>query len=283
MGGCGSGDKPESQWRYYPPRILLVNKIADLPSKTSRYWTRGESRSQTVVSNCHEVAPTPSPPLSSPAPEFLLEATCVVAASIASVIFVVSLLSNMVDAQSIRLSVDLTDAPQNIYHSRLTIPVKPGPMTLVYPKWIPGNHRPSGPIANVTGIKMESGGHTLAWQRDPVDMYSFHVEVPAGANELQVSLDTITDNGSAGANGPAATTNVLDLNWNQVVLYPQDASSDEVQVQAAVKLTARMEIRNRIARQHEERQRDRYFHSGLADHTGGFSPHRGPVIIAGSS
>ena len=152
------------------------------------------------------------------------------------VMFLVSLFSNMVDAQSIRLSVDLTDAPRNIFHSQLAIPVKPGPLTLVYPKWIPGNHRPSGPIANVTGIKMEAGGHTLAWQRDPIDMYAFHLDVPAGANELRVSLDTITNDGSAGASGPAATTNVLDLNWNQVVLYPQDASSDEVQVQAAVKL-----------------------------------------------
>ena len=145
-------------------------------------------------------------------------------------------------AQSIQLSVDLSDAPRNIYHSRLTIPVKPGPLTLVYPKWIPGNHRPSGPIANVTGIKMEAGGQTLAWQRDPVDMYAFHVIVPAGANELQVSLDTITDDGSAGATGPSATTHVLDLNWNQVVLYPQGASSDEVEVSASVGSAEKLEV-----------------------------------------
>ena len=146
----------------------------------------------------------------------------------------VSFLSDFAGAQSIQLSVDLTDAPRNIYHSRLTIPVKPGPLTLVYPEWIPGNHRPSGPIANVTGIKMEAAGQTLAWQRDPVDMYAFHVDVPAGAIELQVSFDTITNDGSAGASGPAATTNVLDLNWNQVVLYPQGASSDAVQVEASL-------------------------------------------------
>ena len=147
-------------------------------------------------------------------------------------------MSDFAGAQSIQLSVDLTDAPRNIYHSRLTIPVKPGPLTLVYPEWIPGNHRPSGPIANVTGIKMEAAGQTLAWQRDPVDMYAFHVDVPAGANELHVSMDTITNDGSAGASGPAATTNVLDLNWNQVVLYPQGASSDAVQVTPSILLPA---------------------------------------------
>src|ERR1700685_219164 len=146
----------------------------------------------------------------------------------------VSFLSDLAGAQSIQLSVDLTEAPRNIYHSRLTIPVKQGPLTLVYPEWIPGNHRPSGPIANVTGIKIEAAGQTLAWHRDPVDMYAFHVDVPAGANELRVSFDTITNDGSAGATGPSATTNVLDLNWNQVVLYPQGTSSDAVQVQASV-------------------------------------------------
>jgi predicted metalloprotease with PDZ domain len=145
-----------------------------------------------------------------------------------------SFLSSVADAQSMQVFVDLTDAPRNIYHSRLTFPVKPGPLTLVYPKWIPGNHRPSGPIANVTGVKMEAGGRTLAWERDSVDMYAFHVDVPAGANELKVSLDTITNDASAGGGGPAATTNVLDLNWNQVVLYPQDASSDDVEVEARV-------------------------------------------------
>jgi predicted metalloprotease with PDZ domain len=135
-----------------------------------------------------------------------------------------------------QLFVDLSDAPRNLYHSRLTIPVKPGPLTLVYPKWIPGNHRPAGPIANVTGVKMEAAGQALAWQRDPVDMYAFHVDVPTGANELQVSFDTITNDGSAGASGPAATTNVLDLNWNQVVLYPQGASADDVQVAPSIQL-----------------------------------------------
>jgi predicted metalloprotease with PDZ domain len=152
------------------------------------------------------------------------------------IVFAFSFLCSFACAQSMQLFVDLGDAPRNIYHSRLTIPVKPGALTLVYPEWIPGNHRPSGPIANVTGIKMEAGGQTLTWERDSVDVYAFHVDVPAGANELHVSLDTITTDGSAGASGPAATTNVLDLNWNQVVLYPQGASSDDVQVEAAVSL-----------------------------------------------
>jgi len=155
---------------------------------------------------------------------------------VAVCVFLSASFSSVAGGQSLQVFVDLSDAPRNLYHSQLTIPAKPGPLTLVYPKWIPGNHRPSGPIANVTGVKMEAAGQTLAWERDPVDMYAFHVDIPAGANELKVALDTITNDGSAGASGPAATTNVLDLNWNQVVLYPQGVSSDEVRVVPSVKL-----------------------------------------------
>jgi predicted metalloprotease with PDZ domain len=153
----------------------------------------------------------------------------------------VSLLPGIAFAQAIQLHVDLTDAPRNIYHAHLRIPAKPGAMTLVFPKWIPGNHRPSGPIGALTGIKMQAlgqqgMGQPLVWERDPLDMYAFHVTVPAGADELQVSLDAITTQDSAGASGPAASSNLLDLNWNAVVLYPQGAKSDAVEFAPSVTL-----------------------------------------------
>jgi predicted metalloprotease with PDZ domain len=141
-------------------------------------------------------------------------------------------------SRTIQLHVDLTDAPRNIYHAQLRLPAKPGAVTLVFPKWIPGNHRPSGPIAALTGIKMEALGHPLAWERDPVDMYAFHVIVPAGADELQIALDAITAQDSAGGGGPAASSNILDLNWNAVVLYPQGAKSDAVEFAPSVTLPA---------------------------------------------
>ena len=128
-------------------------------------------------------------------------------------------LSLFAAGQSIQLHVDLTDAPRNIYHVRLLVPAKPGQMTLVYPKWIPGNHRPSGPIANLTGLHVKIDGQELPWRRDGLDMYAFHFDVPTGAKEVQVNLDTLTTD-SAGAGGSAASSNLLDLNWNQVVLYP---------------------------------------------------------------
>jgi predicted metalloprotease with PDZ domain len=141
-------------------------------------------------------------------------------------------------AQAIRLHVDLTDAPRNIYHAHLQFPVHSGEMSLVFPKWIPGNHRPSGPLGGLTGIRMEAAGHTLSWQRDAVEMYEFHVNVPPGVDTLEVSLDAITTLDSAGGGGPAASSNLLDLNWNAVVLYPKGAKSDDVSLVPSVTLPA---------------------------------------------
>ena len=138
-------------------------------------------------------------------------------------------------APAIRLIVDLTDAPKNIFHATLTLPVAPGPATFVYPKWIPGNHRPSGPIANLTGLHFHAGAQELEWHRDPVEMYSFHVAVPPGLKEIQATFDLISAD-SAGGGGPAASSNLLDLNWNQVVLYPDGAASDAVQFAPSVRL-----------------------------------------------
>jgi predicted metalloprotease with PDZ domain len=142
------------------------------------------------------------------------------------------------EGQSIRLHVDLTDAPRNLYHARLEIPVQAGDVALVFPKWIPGNHRPSGPIGGLTGIRMEAAGRTLRWRRDPLEMYEFHVSVASGVTTLEVSLDAITTLDSAGGGGPAASSNLLDLNWNAVVLYPKGAHSDDVTFVPSVTLPA---------------------------------------------
>jgi predicted metalloprotease with PDZ domain len=166
-------------------------------------------------------------------------------------LILVSLVSSPgTSAQSIRLQVDLTDAPRNIYHAKLGIPAKPGAMTLVFPKWIPGNHRPSGPIAALTGIHIEAAGKPLAWQRDEVDMYAFHVIVPEGIRSIDVSLDAITSNDSAGGGGPAASSNLLDLNWNAVVLYPRGAKSDDVQFAPSIKLPTGWKFATALATAH---------------------------------
>ena len=87
------------------------------------------------------------------------------------------------------LTVDAREAPRNILHAVMSLPVTAGPLTLRYPKWIPGEHGPTGPVADVAGIIVHAGAKTLPWRRDDVDMYAFHVDVPAGVATLDVQFD----------------------------------------------------------------------------------------------
>ena len=85
-------------------------------------------------------------------------------------------------------SVDASEAPRKIFHAQLRIPAKPGTLTLYYPKWIPGEHGPTGPITDLTGLKFTASGKTLKWRRDLLDGFTFHVEVPPGENEVVANL-----------------------------------------------------------------------------------------------
>ncbi len=139
------------------------------------------------------------------------------------------------EAAPIRLEVDASEAPQKIYHARLTIPTEPGPLTLYYPKWIPGTHGPSGPIADVAGLKMQAGGKPVPWRRDDIDMYAFHCTVPDGAHELDVALDFL----AAGRGGFGTTTqNIAVVRWNEVLLYPRGKPIAALNFQATLKLPA---------------------------------------------
>jgi predicted metalloprotease with PDZ domain len=125
----------------------------------------------------------------------------------------------------ILLAVDATEAPRKILHSRLSIPVAPGPLTLYYPKWIPGEHAPSGPVADLAGLIFTAGGKVIPWQRDPLDMFSFRLEVPPGVNRLEVALDYVSPTESANAiftEGASTTEHLAVINWNQLLLYPKD-------------------------------------------------------------
>src|ERR1700737_3779780 len=80
-------------------------------------------------------------------------------------------------AAPIALRVDATGVASNIYHPHLTTPATPGPLTLFYPKWIPGEHGPTGPINGLTGLRIMANGQAVAWLRDEVEMFAFHVDV----------------------------------------------------------------------------------------------------------
>ena len=139
----------------------------------------------------------------------------------------------------ITLSVDLTGAPQRILHATETMPVTAGPMTLVYPKWIPGEHGPTGPLENLAGLVMTAGGQPVVWQRDKVDMFAFHLTVPQGATTLEIKLDFLTPGaggGGAFSGGASTSANLALLSWNTVVLYPEGAKAAEVMITPSLTL-----------------------------------------------
>lgn len=140
-------------------------------------------------------------------------------------------------ADTVKLSVDLTGAPGHIVHATMRIPAVPGPMTLRYPKWLPGEHGPTGPIKDVAGIFMKAGGKDIGWTRDPKDMFAFLVEVPAGSSEIEASLDLLIPTDAEGfSSGASATPKLAVLSWNQVVLYPAGALGNAITYEATLKL-----------------------------------------------
>ena len=138
---------------------------------------------------------------------------------------------------TVRISVDATDAPRRLFHIRMTVPAKAGPMTLLYPEWIPGEHGPTGPIVNLVGLAISAGELAIPWKRDSVNMYAFHVDVPAGVAALDVAFDFISPPEAAGfSSGSSATTQLAVLNWNQFLLYPKDVPPDKLQFQATLRV-----------------------------------------------
>lgn len=124
------------------------------------------------------------------------------------------------DTANIELTVDATHVPEGMVRTHEVIPVTAGPLTLYYPKWIPGEHAPDGPIANVTGLKFHANGKLVPWQRDLLDVFTFHVDVPEGTNRLDVDFDYLEPQAGGFATGAASSTDKLVvISWNQNVLY----------------------------------------------------------------
>lgn len=137
----------------------------------------------------------------------------------------------------IHLSVDATSAPQKILHAVEEMPVHPGPLTLFYPEWIPGEHAPDGPITDVAGLEFYANGTRLSWRRDLVDMCAFHLEIPPGADTLKITLDFLLSAPANGFSAGASATAQLDiLSWNQVLLYPKGFPARELTFEPSLKI-----------------------------------------------
>ena len=150
--------------------------------------------------------------------------------------------------REITLSVDLTDAPRKIIHATETTRVTPGPLTLVYPKWIPGEHGPTGPIDDMAGLIVTAQGANgqpcttandgkVKWDRDKLEMYSFHLTVPENCTSLTVKLDFLATAAPTGFSAGASTNeNLAMLSWNTVVLYPDGVNASDLRVTPSITL-----------------------------------------------
>ena len=155
-----------------------------------------------------------------------------------TVLLAAALLAARAHAQApIPLRVDASDAARRLFHVKITLPVKSGPTTLLYPQWIPGEHGPTGPILNMVGFTVAGGGQIIPWRRDDVNMFAFHVNVPPGVTSLDLAFDFISPPESSGfSSGSSATTELAVISWNQLLLYPEGSNPDTLRYQANLKL-----------------------------------------------
>ena len=130
----------------------------------------------------------------------------------------------------IRITADLTEAPRHLFHAEVDLPVKAGPLTLITPEWIPGNHAPTGPVSQIVGVEFTANGQKLAWRRDDVNLYEFHLEIPAGVTSLHAHLDSIAAN--------RVTKQMACLEWERLLLYPAHVPVKEIAVEPSVTVPA---------------------------------------------
>jgi predicted metalloprotease with PDZ domain len=145
------------------------------------------------------------------------------------------------------IEVDAREAPRGVIKSHLRLPVRPGPLTLVYPKWIPGRHSPAGPITSLAGPRLSVAGQPLAWRRDDVDMYAFHVTVPEGASVLDAELELLRtpriEGEVQGLEAPRTSTEALAvIEWDNLLLYPAGVPTDQLSYGTSVRVPAGWQV-----------------------------------------
>lgn len=136
----------------------------------------------------------------------------------------------MAQRPTIQITADLTDAPRKLYHAEIDLPVKPGPITLITPEWIPGTHMPAGPAQDITGVVFTANGKTLTWRRDDVDLYAFHLTIPDGVSTLHAHLDCIVT--------ARVTHKMAVLEWEKLLLYPAHIPVRDIPIQPSLKVPA---------------------------------------------
>jgi len=112
----------------------------------------------------------------------------------------------------IQITADLTDAARKFFHAEIDLPVHSGPLALTAAEWVPGHHAPKNTDNDITGLMFTANGQVIPWRRDDVDLYQFHLNIPAGVTSLHAHLDYIVN--------IKATNELAVLEWEDLMLYP---------------------------------------------------------------
>ncbi len=128
------------------------------------------------------------------------------------------------------IELDAREAPLGRAYAHMTIPVRPGPFTIDYPEWIPGEHAPSGPLGSISELKISANGRAVPWRRDAVDMYAFHFDAPSDAATVKVDFTVLLNPNEQ----LLATRNIMVGNWNRYLLYQRNIDNEQYYVQPAL-------------------------------------------------
>jgi predicted metalloprotease with PDZ domain len=138
-------------------------------------------------------------------------------------------------AADLAVRLDARDVARKRIHTSITLAVKPGPLTLVFAKWIPGEHGPTGPLESMIGLEIRANGERLAWSRDPLDMYALRLAVPPGAGQLDISIESgLATDGSGFSAAPTSSEALAVIPWNEFLLIPKGVDAERIAAVATV-------------------------------------------------
>lgn len=166
--------------------------------------------------------------------------TCVVSSSVAAAAHIPAA-KDIAYPGTIGLTVDVTDLDHRVFSVTERIPVHPGPLTLLYPQWLPGSHSAYGTIAAIGGLVITARGQRLEWTRDSTNVFAFHLEVPADVNAIEVKFQYASP--VVGEQGRTVVTpEIVGLQWSSVVLYPAGYAVGRIEVAASLVLPERWDF-----------------------------------------
>ena len=138
---------------------------------------------------------------------------------------------------TLRVDIDARDIGHRVFRVRETLPVLPGPLTLLYPEWVPGAHSAIGTVDHLAGLRVTAGGKRLAWRRDTVASSAFHVDVPAATTMIEIAFDVLTPT-DAKQGRVVISDDIAHLQWHTLILYPAGYFARDIMVVPSVALPA---------------------------------------------